>query len=217
MGDVVPQPIPSNGPETESGTLFSLPAHVNVWDAISDLPSLRSGESCDRYGTPPSSDFQDWARALVSDGILKNHLARDLRPTQPERLGSLKPGQGIKDLPARLLPSGGYSGAYGRLTKEMIAPTITRWVFHPGSGRYGHPVDIRVITIREAARLQGFPDDFEFVGTYNEQAGQIGNAVPPLLAAKIGAVLRDYLASRTSRSSHESLSSVAGSEKLIAC
>src|SRR5690606_5274029 len=73
----------------------------------------------------------------------------------------------------------------GRLTKDMVAPTITRWVFHPGSGRWGHPVDIRTITMREAARIQGFPDWFEFRGTYVQQAGQIGNAVPPLLVERI--------------------------------
>jgi DNA (cytosine-5)-methyltransferase 1 len=104
----------------------------------------------------------------------------------------LQPGEGIKQLPAALRPKSGYSGAYGRLTKDMVAPTITRWVFHPGSGRYGHPVDTRVITIREAARLQGFPDTFEFVGTYTQQAGQVGNAVPPLLAAALAHTLRQH-------------------------
>ena len=46
-------------------------------------------------------------------------------------------------------------------------------------------MDIRVLTIREAARIQGFEDSFEFVGTYNQQAGQVGNAVPPLLVQRI--------------------------------
>jgi DNA (cytosine-5)-methyltransferase 1 len=75
----------------------------------------------------------------------------------------------------------------------MVAPTITRWVFHPGSGRWGHPVDIRTLTIREAARLQGFTDAYEFVGSFVQQAGQIGNAVPPLLIKQIGFSMRAQL------------------------
>jgi len=68
---------------------------------------------------------------------VKNHIARKLASKQYERLAALAPGQGHKDLPTHLQTKGGYSGAYGRLTKDMIAPTITRWVFHPGSGRWG--------------------------------------------------------------------------------
>ena len=85
---------------------------------------------------------------------------------------------------------GGYSGAYGRLTKDMVAPTITRWMFHPGSGRWGHPTDIRTLTIREAARIQGFKDDYEFVGSFVQQAGQLGNAAPPLLISAIASSMR---------------------------
>ncbi len=157
--------------------------HVTVWEAIGDLPSLEHGKDANQYALTPFSDFQKTMRN--GNQTVANHVARKLQPTQYERLASLTPGQTMKDLPAHLQTKGGYSGAYGRLTKEMIAPTITRWVFHPGSGRWGHPVDTRLLTMREAARLQSFPDDFEFVGSYIQQAGQIGNAVPPLLAQRI--------------------------------
>jgi len=160
-------------------------SHVTVWEAIGDLAPLKhgAGTSPCAYFVPAFSDYQQWARN--SNMLVSNHIARKLQPKQFERLNSIEPGEGIKDLPLHLRPKGGYSGAYGRLTKEMLAPTITRWLFHPGSGRYGHPVDIRTITIREAARLQGFPDHFEFMGSFTEQSGQIGNAVPPLLALKV--------------------------------
>lgn len=165
--------------------IFSLPEHVCVWDAIGDLPSVKSGEGEDytEYSCAPFSEYQN----LMRNGstVVRNHVARKLQPTQHARLAALKPGQGLKDLPKNLQVKGGYSGAYGRLTKDMIAPTITRWVFHPGSGRWGHPEDTRVLTIREAARIQGFEDSFEFVGTYVQQAAQLGNAVPPLLARRI--------------------------------
>lgn len=164
-------------------SLLTARNHVTVWEAIGDLPSLEHGENADQYSAKPFSDFQK----LIRNGnrTIANHVARRLQPTQYERIASLAPGQTMKQLPAHLQTKGGYSGAYGRLTKEMIAPTITRWVFHPGSGRWGHPVDTRLLTMREAARLQSFPDSYEFVGTYIQQAGQIGNAVPPLLAQRI--------------------------------
>ena len=87
-------------------------------------------------------------------------------------------------MPDELKVKRGYSGAYGRLDYEMIAPTITRCVFHIGSGRFAHPREVRGLTMREAARIQSFSDDFIFKGSFNEQAGQIGNAVPPLFMEK---------------------------------
>ena len=177
-------PEPTHG--SRNAAKFSLRPPVTVWDALSDLPILEHGagtETCD-YAADPQNEFQAWARQ--GSAVVYNHIAKKLQPTQAARLASLLPGQGLKDLPDELRPKSGYSGAYGRLTKEMLAPTITRWVFHPGSGRFGHPVQCRVITIREAARLQGFPDSFHFTGTYIQQSHQIGNAVPPLLAEIIG-------------------------------
>jgi DNA (cytosine-5)-methyltransferase 1 len=180
-------PPPTHAKSSTNGKLSPRPEHVTVWEAIGDLPSRNHGEGEDEacsYASPPFSDFQKLMRRNGNQRVA-NHVARRLRPTQYERLASILPGQGMKDLPLHLQTRGGYSGAYGRLTKEMVAPTITRWVFHPGSGRWGHPVDIRLLTIREVARLQSFPDDYEFVGSYVQRAGQLGNAVPPLLAQRI--------------------------------
>ena len=139
-------------------SLFESSPYVTVWDAIGGLPSFEHGEGTEptEYPVVPFHPFQQWARS--GSGQISNHIARHLQPTQYDRLASLEPGQGIKDLPELLCPRTGYSGAYGRLTKEMVAPTITRWVFHLGPGRFGHSVNPRVITIREAARLQAFPD-----------------------------------------------------------
>lgn len=216
---------------TDSANLLRLHSldteHVTVWEAIGDLPSVPHDDEREHfeYRSEPFSDYQ---RIMRRDRkIVVNHTPRRLAPTQYERLACLQPGQGHKDLPVRLQPKSGYSGAYGRLTKDMIAPTITRWVFHPGSGRFGHPEDIRVITIREAARLQGFSDDFEFTGTYTQQAGQVGNAVPPLLVRKIAtAMLRgagyaagsglSEAASKSMNASNESRSLSDGSRKATA-
>ena len=108
-----------------------------------------------------------------------------MRPMQTARIASIGPGQGLKDMPPHLRVKGGYSGAYGRLDYDSVAPTITRWVFHIGSGRFAHPREDRGLTMREAARIQSFSDDFHFCGTRNEQAGQIGNAVPPLFMEQL--------------------------------
>jgi DNA (cytosine-5)-methyltransferase 1 len=169
----------------EAGLDFEENNHVTVWDAISDFPSVRQGEGIEpgTYTCVPKNEYQEAMRS--KEGKYYNHVARKLQPIQNERIQSLKPGEGIKNLPDKIKPKGGYSGAYGILEKDMICPTITRWVFHPGSGRWGHPVDKRLITIREAARLHGYNDDFRFIGTYIEQAGQIGNSVPPILAQQI--------------------------------
>ncbi len=214
-------PQGTHAPKTEMPLLISAPHHVSVWEAISDLPPLQHGEGSEItcYATPAASDYQ--RRIRTAQGLVRNHVARFLQPTQLARLAALEPGQGHKDLPTHLQVKTGYSGAYGRLTKDMVAPTITRWVFHPGSGRYGHPVDTRVLSIREVARIQGFPDDYDFVGTYTQQAGQLGNAVPPLLAeaviSDLDEQLRRYRRSSSSVSfSSETLSASLGKRKLTA-
>lgn len=158
---------------------------VSAWEAISDLPRLEDGEefAVAVNPNPATNNFQLWARGKTDS--VYNHVSKKLRPLQKLRYESLGAGQGIRDLPDDIRPKGGYSGAYGRLDFENVAPTVTRWVFHPGSGRFGHPRETRVITMREAARLQSFTDDFVFLGTNNEIAGQIGNAVPPRLMAAL--------------------------------
>lgn len=175
------------------GDLFGLTPVVTVWDAIGDLPPLRAGEgeSPMDYARPAATTYQAAMRS--STDVLYDHVARPLRPTQLARLRSITEGQGAKDLPDHLKPKSHYSGAYGRLGRFDIAPTITRWVFHPGSGRFGHPTDDRVITIREAARLQSFSDDFVFEGSYLQKAGQVGNAVPPALSAAFAPLIREML------------------------
>jgi len=164
----------------------TLKQHRSAWSAISDLPILENGEGFDPmpYSLPPENDFQMDMRK--DSTIIFDHVTRRLNEKQLSRVMSLQAGQGLKDLPDNLRPKSGYSGAYGRLDYEGPAPTITRWVFHPGSGRYCHPQNARLITIREAARLQSFSDDFQFTGTYIQKAHQIGNAVPPVLMQVVG-------------------------------
>ena len=196
-------------------SLFPFPSHVTVKDAISDLPSVEHGNGVEltEYVSAPKTEYQKQMRNNLSH--VKNHIARKLAPKQYERLASIGPGQGNNDLPEHLKTKGGYSGAYGRLTWDMIAPTITRWVFHPGSGRWGHPVDIRTLTIREIARIQSFPANFEFIGSYTDQSGQLGNAVPPQLAFSIISSMCSQVGFKNSTSDSQSTFSV-GNLKAIA-
>lgn len=166
---------------------------VSAWDAISDLPKIEQGEGTEGMGytLPPANTYQQHMRS--SSDVLYNHVANIMSPIQTARIASIGPGQGMKDMPEQLQVKSGYSGAYGRLDFSSVAPTITRWVFHIGSGRYAHPREIRGITMREAARLQSFSDDFRFFGSRNDQAGQIGNAVPPYFMEQLADCIIDAL------------------------
>ena len=82
-----------------------------------------------------------------------------------------------------------HSGSYGRLDPDSIAPTITTRFDTPSGGRFIHPFENRTITPREAARIQSFPDTFRFIGNKGSQMKQVGNAVPPKLAAAIASVI----------------------------
>lgn len=158
---------------------------VTVRDAIGDLPVLEAGQeyTAEAYICEPQTNYQMLLRS--GSNQLINHIARELSPIQMSRARALKEGQDARDLPLELAPKKHYSGAYGRLYWDKPARTITRWVFHPGSGRFFHPTQDRTITIREAARLHSYPDKFHFLGSYTEMADQIGESVPPLLAKVI--------------------------------
>ena len=79
-----------------------------------------------------------------------------------------------------------FKTTWGRLVWDKVSPTIDTRFDTPSNGRNSHPYLNRAITPREAARIQSFPDNFEFLGKKTEVCKQIGNAVPPLLSRKIG-------------------------------
>ncbi|MBC5797752.1 DNA cytosine methyltransferase [Sphaerospermopsis sp. LEGE 00249] len=169
----------------QTNLLKSNSSLVTVKDAIGDLPELNAGEKYaeEKYPSEPQTTYQSLIRHNSTK--ITNHIARALSPIQMSRVKLLKEGQDARNLPPELAPKKHYSGAYGRLYWDQPAKTITRWVFHPGSGRFFHPTQNRTITIREAARLHSYPDTFHFLGTYTEMASQIGESVPPLLAKTI--------------------------------
>ena len=86
-----------------------------------------------------------------------------------------------------------HSGAYGRLEKMGVSPTITTRFDTPSGGKFIHPVENRTLTPREAARIQSFPDDFIFYGKKSSICKQIGNAVPPKIAYFLANLTRSLL------------------------
>ena len=83
----------------------------------------------------------------------------------------------------------GHRNVYGRMSWDQVAPTITARFDSFTRGKFGHPEQIRTISLCEGALLQTFPTDYRFVGTKVERARQIGNAVPPRLAQALGAAI----------------------------
>jgi site-specific DNA-cytosine methylase len=86
-----------------------------------------------------------------------------------------------------------HSTTYARLRQNFPAYTITALFGNITAGAFTHPLQNRALSIREGARLQSFPDDVVFEGPRNSQYRQIGNAVPPLLAKRVGRHIRDLL------------------------
>ena len=156
-----------------------------IWDAISDLSYLESGEGeeIQEYRYAPQSSFQESLRN--GSDLLYNHVATAHSKLTLERLGMIPPECGKEMLPAKHLTKSIYSGTWCRMKRDGIARTITTRYDTPSSGEFSHPYLNRAITTREAARIQSFPDTYHFIGTKSSQMKQVGNAVPPLMGKAI--------------------------------
>jgi DNA (cytosine-5)-methyltransferase 1 len=146
-----------------------------VRDAIADLPEPQGTEVTDappplnlHFGRMPTAMSMARYRAIPEQGMNRFDLQRIAPELTPE---------------CWIRKTSGGTDLFGRLWWDRPAFTIRTEFFKPEKGRYLHPSQHRPLTHREAARLQSFPDDFRFCGSKIEIAKQIGNAVPPLLAA----------------------------------
>jgi len=144
-----------------------------VREAIGDLPKKPNGEN--------------W------------HVGRNPTQLSMERYKTIPAGGNRFDLPTELMPDcwkkkkTGSTDVFGRLEWDKPSLTIRTEFFKPEKGRYLHPKEHRPITIREAARLQTFPDSYLIKGSNVQAAKQVGNAVPPELARNIGVSLLELL------------------------
>lgn len=177
---------------------------VPVREAIEGLPE--KPESCDLPDSTVS--LFDGHQVPGIFKFLDIHLGRNPKPISLERYDFIPPGGGRFDLPEHLLPDcwankpTGTTDVMGRMRWEMPSLTIRTEFFKPEKGQYLHPQwdpddpDNRVnrpITHLEAALLQTFPKDFLWCGTKIEIAKQIGNAVPPTLAAALARQVKSVL------------------------
>lgn len=163
--------------------------HLNVWEAISDLPMLEgtSGEAVMKYAGPPVTPFQRRMRGGAT--VLRDHEAHILSEIHRDLVSHVPQGGTWRDIPPYLLPDRfrgmrrtDSSNLLGRLDPALPAYTITTQFMNVTVGCFTHPFEDRALSVREAARLQTFPDRYRFVGSTTSRARQIGNAVPPMLA-----------------------------------
>jgi DNA (cytosine-5)-methyltransferase 1 len=170
---------------------------VTLRDAIGDLPPVPGGQRAERlpYRARPAarSSFQERMRRDVSRSDrewIHDHITRAVRADDWEAYAGLQPGQTYADMPARLqrYRTDIFTDKYKRLAWHELSRTITAHIAKDGYW-YIHPEQHRTLSIREAARLQTFPDSFRFAGQPSHRFTQIGNAVPPVLGEAVGGAL----------------------------
>jgi DNA (cytosine-5)-methyltransferase 1 len=169
-------------------------------DAIGDLPAVDGGQrdACIPYRGTPQSHLQKRLRSDVPDESIEwifDHITRAVRPDDAEAFSLLAPGGTYADLPNHLrrYRSDIFKDKYKRLEWDRLSRSITAHIAKDGYS-YIHPEQDRTLSVREAARIQTFPDWFRFAGTPSHRYAQIGNAVPPMLAEAIGRNLLKALA-----------------------
>ena len=182
--------------------MTDIKSYVTVGDAIGDLPTLglpeknlQIGDSEKKYNKLPECEFQKFARG--EQETLHNNVTRWHRDKDVEVFSNMSPGERWCDLSDHDRKKIGYSDKsfndkWKRFSNDEPSWTVVSHLAKDGY-MYIHPTQNRTISVREAARLQSFPDSFVFCGSRSAQFRQIGNAVPPLLAMAIANHLKKIL------------------------
>jgi len=177
---------------------FSEENYRTVRDAIGDLQNVQTvTEVKDDIGTPLESvdDISELGRSLRDTDKLYNHIITNTRETAMERFKAIKQGENFHSLDETLKVNT-YTDAkrtqntiYLRLAYDQPSGTVV----NVRKSMWIHPELNRAVSVREAARLQTFPDSFVFCGTKDKQYQQVGNAVPPIMAKAIAESLAKQL------------------------
>jgi DNA (cytosine-5)-methyltransferase 1 len=174
------------------GKFAKLPEVTTVADAINDLPSAMEREGgIQLYVQEPQTDYQKMMRA-GSQGVT-SHVQWGHSGELKSRMGRIKVGAMLYGERSSGRSARYFSQAYGRLHPQGLARTITGNFHNPGCGRFIHYRENRTLTVREAARIQGFGDQFTFCGTLPEQRRQVGNAFPKPLALAVAKAICSQL------------------------
>lgn len=189
-------PEPTHCNSEEILNLFSkkLKPYLTLEEAISDLPFIKSGEESFEYASHPINEFQKQMRKNTSNKLMDHNSPKN--NAKLVKIMELLPDGGTpEDLPTNLRPTSGFKNTYCRLWWKRPSTTITRNLSTPSSSRCIHPKAPRPLTTREGARIQCFPDDYQFYGSRSDKNLQIGNAVPTFLSiALTKAILENFKA-----------------------
>jgi DNA (cytosine-5)-methyltransferase 1 len=193
---VIGFPNRSHAPKDELSDLFNqgLSPHLTVWDALSDLPVISEGEGEEilEHRGERINSYQVARKGERNPGNLYNHRATRHSPRIVERYAAIPQGGDNSQVPEELRTK---KINVFKLHQHRPARTVT--CNHRTD--LLHPTIPRGTTVREAARLQSFDDDYRFFGNLTRKAkwvtqdDQVGNAVPPLLARAIGKHIREVL------------------------
>lgn len=195
-----------------NGEKFSFPAathnesgagrekYVSVQDALDDLPrAIEDENGFAKYEEAPKTVYQKEMRA--GEGVTE-HFIPQMSQLDCYIISHVKPGGNYMDIPPdvkserirRLQREGGHTTCYGRLLPQKPSYTINTYFNRPNVGCNIHYRENRLITVREALRLQSFPDSYRIVSSSKQGRNLIvGNAVPPMLARVMAAELKKYI------------------------
>lgn len=191
-------PLPTHRAPDRSGGLFDgldeRPFHLTAWDALSDLPELDQGEGAEVmcHEKPPTNDYQRARRGERTPGMVFNHRATGHSAAIQERYAAIPEGGDASSIPFHLRTK---KNNVFKVARDRPARTVT--CNHRTD--LLHPVWPRGTTVREAARLQSFDDDYQFFGNLTRKAkwitqdDQVGNAVPPLLAQVLATEIASWV------------------------
>ena len=159
---------------------------ITTEEAIGDLPELKGGEKVESYNQNPTTVYEQQMRGAST--VLLNHEGTNHTQQTIDIISLIKDGGKIKDLPEEYWKIRKYNKAFERMNSKAQSNTVDT-----GHRNYFHYSQNRIPSVRENARLQSFPDNFEILGSKTSQYKQVGNAVPPLLAFAVAKAIKEAL------------------------